>query len=56
MNGGEFMKAIFADPAFKWVTFNNPLSTMINGGDVNKYIRRMSPLGTKLLMSNLKFI
>lgn len=50
------MKAIFDYPFIKTIRvgFNIPITSVMNAGDVNKYIKRMSPFGDKMVMKNLR--
>ena len=52
------MKAIFNYPFIKTVRvgFNNPITSVMNAGDVNKYIKRMSLFGDKMVMKNLRVL
>ena len=52
------MKAIFDYPFIKTVKvgFNNPITAIMNGGNVDRYIKRVSPLGDKFVMKNLKVL
>ena len=52
------MKAIFDYPFIKTVRvgFNNPITTIMNGGNVDRYIKRVSPLGDKFVMKNFKVL
>ena len=52
------MKAIFDYPFIKTVRvgFNNPITAVMNGNDVDKYIKLVSPLGDKFVMKNLKVL
>ena len=52
------MKAIFDYPFIKTVKvgFNNPMTAAMYAEDVNKYIKRMSPFGEKMVMKNLRIL
>lgn len=52
------MKAIFDYPFIKTIRvgFNNPITAIMNGGNVDRYIKRVSPLGDKFVMKNLKVL
>lgn len=52
------MNAIINSPHIEHhrVSFKNPMSAMMFGNDINKYIDFLKPLGQKCVLDNLKIL